>query len=54
MSDRPTDSDQSYRAPQGAINEAIATLDAAGRSDLGTAVKRLWELRNVALEAGRR
>jgi hypothetical protein len=29
-------------APQGAINEAIATLDHIGRADLGTAVKDLW------------
>jgi hypothetical protein len=28
--------------PQGAINEAIATLDHIGRPDLGTAVKDLW------------
>jgi hypothetical protein len=29
-------------APQGPINEAIVTLDHAGRPDLGSAVKALW------------
>lgn len=31
-----------YRAPEGAVNEAIATLDHAGRPDLGSVVKALW------------